>query len=286
MLPDQPVFESSPFTKRLVEVNRLDAQGFCGWRWRSGMLFGDATTWWGEEAPRPQPHEGLDLCTLVDGDGASALLTAGHLIPALFSGKVVAVFADFLGQSIVVAHRKRQGKGRLHSVYAHVEAEPGVAIGRCCRAGEIIARIAPSSKPGLPAHLHLSVFWLTGALPAAMSWSLMHDSPAIQLCDPMPFISDRASPQSEAGMESKWQVYIVCCQDGTLYTGITTDLCRRLAAHNAGRNGARYTRTRRPVRLVFSEPAPSRSAAARREWQIKQMTVTQKMALIGQTSRP
>jgi len=82
-------------------------------------------------------------------------------------------------------------------------------------------------------------------------------------------------------MKSEWQVYIVSCRDGTLYTGITTDLPRRLAEHNSGKGGARYTRSRQPVKLVFSEPADSRSAAAQREWQIKQMTVAQKLGLIG-----
>lgn len=78
-----------------------------------------------------------------------------------------------------------------------------------------------------------------------------------------------------------WHVYIVLCRDGTLYTGITTDLDRRLAAHNSAKGGARYTRSRQPVTLVFSEPAESRSAAASREWQIKGMTLAQKRALIG-----
>lgn len=81
-------------------------------------------------------------------------------------------------------------------------------------------------------------------------------------------------------MKREWHVYIASCRDGTLYTGITTDLCRRLAAHNSGKGGARYTRSRRPVTLVFSEPADSRSTAAQREWQIKKMTVAQKLALI------
>ena len=79
---------------------------------------------------------------------------------------------------------------------------------------------------------------------------------------------------------SSWFVYIVRCLDRTLYTGITTDLDRRLAEHNAGL-GAKYTRPRRPVVLVYSEQAISRSAAARREYQIKKLSPTGKMDLIG-----
>lgn len=88
-----------------------------------------------------------------------------------------------------------------------------------------------------------------------------------------------------------WYVYIVCCLDRTYYTGITTDLVRRLTEHNSARRGAKYTRPRRPVVLVYSEPAISRGAAARREDQIKKMTLAGKKALIaacreGGTSSP
>ncbi|MFZ2358906.1 MAG: GIY-YIG nuclease family protein [Anaerolineae bacterium] len=63
-------------------------------------------------------------------------------------------------------------------------------------------------------------------------------------------------------------VYMVRCVDGTLYTGWTTDVARRVAEHNAGR-GARYTRQRGPVELVYSEAQPDRSAAMKREEEIK-----------------
>ncbi|KJR97900.1 MAG: endonuclease [Desulfobulbaceae bacterium BRH_c16a] len=79
---------------------------------------------------------------------------------------------------------------------------------------------------------------------------------------------------------SPWYVYIVRCLDSTYYTGITTDLARRMAEHNSARLGARYTRPRRPVVLVYSEPADSRGAAARREYQIKKMTPAGKKCLI------
>ena len=63
-------------------------------------------------------------------------------------------------------------------------------------------------------------------------------------------------------------VYIVRCADGTLYTGWTTDVGRRVTEHNAGR-GARYTRQHGPVELVYSEAQPDRSAAMKREEEIK-----------------
>lgn len=78
-------------------------------------------------------------------------------------------------------------------------------------------------------------------------------------------------------------VYIVECADRTLYTGWTTDIERRLKAHNAGR-GARYTRERRPVRLVYTEEVPNRRAALKRELKIKRMRRAQKLKLIGQAA--
>jgi putative endonuclease len=70
------------------------------------------------------------------------------------------------------------------------------------------------------------------------------------------------------------------CADGSLYTGITTDLARRLAEHNGdGPAGARYTRSRRPVQLVYSEAARNRSDATQREAAIKRLDRARKLAL-------
>lgn len=81
---------------------------------------------------------------------------------------------------------------------------------------------------------------------------------------------------------SRWFVYILRCADGTLYTGITTDVARRVTEHNGeGLPGARYTRGRRPVTVVYVEPATSRSLAARREAVIKRLSRVRKLALIA-----
>ena len=75
-------------------------------------------------------------------------------------------------------------------------------------------------------------------------------------------------------------VYILRCGDGTLYTGCTNDLPRRLRAHQSGR-GAKYTRSRLPVELVYQEAVPDRSAALRREAAIKRLDRRRKLALIA-----
>ncbi len=76
----------------------------------------------------------------------------------------------------------------------------------------------------------------------------------------------------------RWAVYIVKCADGTLYTGATNDVQARIEAHNRGA-GARYTRSRLPVRLIYAEGCDSRSAALSREYAIKQLSRRNKLAL-------
>lgn len=86
--------------------------------------------------------------------------------------------------------------------------------------------------------------------------------------------------------ETTWFVYLLHCNDGSLYCGVTTDLDRRVDEHNgigtpsAQKKGAKYTKVRRPVALVYNEPAKSRSAACQREAAIKKLTKVQKWQLI------
>ncbi|MFQ3318260.1 MAG: putative endonuclease [Natronomonas sp.] len=74
-------------------------------------------------------------------------------------------------------------------------------------------------------------------------------------------------------------VYVVECADGTLYTGYTTNVERRLREHNAG-DGAKYTRGRTPVELVYTEPFDSKSAAMSREYELKQLSRNEKERLV------
>jgi len=83
--------------------------------------------------------------------------------------------------------------------------------------------------------------------------------------------------------EEDYYVYIVRCSDGSLYTGSTNNLPARVEKHNRG-EGARYTRGRRPVTLVYSESAASKSDALKREIQIKKMTRADKLSLIKEQS--
>lgn len=82
-------------------------------------------------------------------------------------------------------------------------------------------------------------------------------------------------------MEKIWTVYILECGDGTLYTGITDDLARRLKAHAEGR-GAKYTRGRGPLTLRYREQLPDKSTALKRECAIKRLQRSEKIALISE----
>ncbi|MBX5480626.1 MAG: GIY-YIG nuclease family protein [Myxococcaceae bacterium] len=88
----------------------------------------------------------------------------------------------------------------------------------------------------------------------------------------------------KAKARASWAVYMLRCADGTLYTGCTNDLAARVAKHNAGR-GAAYTRSRRPVQLVFCEEVKDRSAALKREAALKKLTRLQKLRLVGARRR-
>lgn len=81
-------------------------------------------------------------------------------------------------------------------------------------------------------------------------------------------------------MSASWFIYMVECNDRTLYTGVTTDVARRVAEHNSPR-AAKYTRARQPVQLVYSEPYDSRSAACAREATIKRLSRAEKQELAG-----
>lgn len=77
-----------------------------------------------------------------------------------------------------------------------------------------------------------------------------------------------------------WFVYIIRADDGSLYTGVTTDVSRRFEEHRQGDRGARYFMGRKPLEVVYSEPGHSRSSACRREAAIKKMSRKEKLALL------
>ncbi len=83
-------------------------------------------------------------------------------------------------------------------------------------------------------------------------------------------------------MDKIWHLYILRCRDGSLYTGIATDVTARLETHRSGK-GAKYTRGRGPLELVYTEECGEKSAALKRELQIKALSREKKLELIGKS---
>lgn len=95
------------------------------------------------------------------------------------------------------------------------------------------------------------------------------------------------SDQDSPATLPSWRVYFVRCADGTLYTGITTELLRRVRQHNGELSGgARYTASRRPVELVYSQTCDTRSEAAKAEYRLRRLPKKEKLALIRRASDP
>ena len=82
------------------------------------------------------------------------------------------------------------------------------------------------------------------------------------------------------GFLDTWYLYVLLCADGTYYTGVTTDTKRRLHEHNATKRGAKYTKVRRPVKLVYEMDFINRSAVQRAEYKFKRLTRGQKIKII------
>jgi predicted GIY-YIG superfamily endonuclease len=91
--------------------------------------------------------------------------------------------------------------------------------------------------------------------------------------------------KTAAKRPARWCLYVVKCGDGTLYTGITNDLRRRIGQHNGG-TASRYTRSRLPVELVYREPCLNKSSAMRKECRMKSLSRKEKEALFKRTAGP
>ena len=89
------------------------------------------------------------------------------------------------------------------------------------------------------------------------------------------------SQLSKSDEVTDWFVYVLRCADNSLYIGITTDIKRRLIEHNSLKTGAKYTRGRRPVTLVYSEQKDNHSIALKREFELKKLPKKQKETLIN-----
>lgn len=99
-------------------------------------------------------------------------------------------------------------------------------------------------------------------------------------------VSEIQNRSAQDGTGRSWYVYIVRCVDGSLYTGVTTDVARRLKEHNGNNKlAAAYTRARRPVTIVYNEALSTQSGALKREYEIKQLCSSDKEVLVNKSKR-
>ena len=180
------------FTRRLIEINRLDPDDFQSWAFCPGMLFGSPDKWWGDLGRRDFPHEGLDFCLYKDSTQRVLRLDHRTRIPVIHAGVVRALFTDYLGKAVVVEHEHLPGEhGKIVSVYAHTKPLDQIQPGSVVADGEVIATIADTSrsKARILPHLHLSL-----GRPSKMLvyeefvWNMMRDPSLVSLLDPQAVI--------------------------------------------------------------------------------------------------
>jgi murein DD-endopeptidase MepM/ murein hydrolase activator NlpD len=176
------------FTETLIEANGLDPNAFQCWVFSPGMRFHSPDKWWGDRGRRDFPHEGIDFCLYEDGSGRLRRLDQQTRIPVMHDGVVRTVFADYLGQAMVIEHQQAQPDvGRLISIYAHTRPLDHIAPGVFVNRGDIIATIADTSrsKAKILPHLHVTL-----GLPSpdlvfeTFVWNDMRDPGLVALLNP------------------------------------------------------------------------------------------------------
>ena len=173
------------FTECLIRENALQACGLARWAFAPGMTFGATNQWWGDGGPRPQPHEGVDLCLYQDGQGGLRRLREGARLPAMYGGTVVRLCDDFLGRSVMI-ERDLPGEGKLYVLYGHTAPRPDLEVGQVVQEGEVVAALAPlpPHKTRILPHLHISLGWAREAVPPEqLEWERIPD--VLILLDPV-----------------------------------------------------------------------------------------------------
>jgi murein DD-endopeptidase MepM/ murein hydrolase activator NlpD len=193
MQPDDMMrLKKTRFTAMLIEANGFNPEDFQGWAFCPGMLFDSPDKWWGDHGQRDFPHEGIDFCLYENAAGGLDRLNETTRIPAMHDGAVKALFADYLGQAVVIEHDGIQGeRERFLSVYAHTKPEKGIQPGAVIREGDVIATIADTrrSKANILPHLHFSFGRPAPALVyEPFVWDIMRDPDRVTLVDPMDFV--------------------------------------------------------------------------------------------------
>lgn len=186
-----PNFRAGGFLYSLSAANRLEQRlGFSRFLFFPGMLFASMEKWWANGGKRSGFHEGLDLCFFAGAHGRRFRLDETIRVPAAFEGQVKAIISDFLGSTVIMAHKNPGMDGEFFILYAHLRPDEEIHAGKRLRAGETFAAIAPPGKnQSLPPHLHLSMMD-SGCLPSfdILEWRLLNSLDQEMFMDPMSLI--------------------------------------------------------------------------------------------------
>ncbi|MBC8317598.1 MAG: hypothetical protein H8E41_06800 [Desulfobulbaceae bacterium] len=179
----------SAFTEVFLSLNRLSGEdGFAAWHFKKGMQFGETEKWWEDGGNRTHPHEGVDFCFYMTDQGIRKSLAPGIFVPPLYDGKVVSVFDDLIGRTILLQHGIfDENNLQLYSLYGHVDPLPHIAGGAEVKYSGKIAAIADRAlkKRPMPSHLHISTIWLSEGFPVeSFHWG-MENNPDVFFSDPL-----------------------------------------------------------------------------------------------------
>ncbi len=174
-------------TPVLVDKNLDVLAGFKEWVFRLGMNFGDNWCWWKSGKKRRTVHEGIDFYQYLTRTGEVCSLPSGLIIPVFIPGRVVRIFPDFSGFSVVMAHEQQKDGAVLHTIFAHIQPCESLQPGRDYRQGYPLGILTSGNgeNRAVPLHFHLSVAWVKDDLnPDDFNWQLFNDSASVTLIDP------------------------------------------------------------------------------------------------------
>ena len=180
---------SGRFFDILLQVNRPRLDVFKQWLFHPGMLFQARQQWWGKEESRATLHEGLDLCWFADDAGNRLALDHTTMIPAPFTGTVVKISRDFLGQSIFLVHDTYPAADhRLVTAFGHTRPVENLAEGQSIAEAEIIASVSDpvNRQTKVPPHLHLTLAVIPDTVAYDhLTWNYLGAAQNVTLLDPL-----------------------------------------------------------------------------------------------------
>ena len=156
------------------------------------MDFNASVKWWGDQAARKTPHEGLDLVFFKNDAGKVIHLNEKYRIPALFDGEIIVCFNDFLGKTMVFRHGQYHENSRvLCSMFGHVNPIVELSRRKTVSEGEPVAVVANVDRQDICTHLHISLGWVPGnRIDQLADWEKIASPEFIRLIDPVNLVGN------------------------------------------------------------------------------------------------